>query len=98
MVVLIVAADRQVTIAGVCSLSGVICLSCLVSGSVNCSSMTSLLLVCVLFQVSFVCHVWLVVVFIVAADRQATIAGVCSLSGVICLSCLVSGSVNCSSR
>ena len=34
MVVLIVAAYRQVTIAGVCSLSGVICLSCLVSGSV----------------------------------------------------------------
>ena len=54
---------------------------------------------CVLFQVSlFVCHVWLVVVLIVAADRQVTIAGVCSLPGVICLSCLVSGSVNCSSR
>ena len=53
---------------------------------------------CVLFQVSFVCHVWLVVVLIVALDRQATIAGVCSLSGVICLSYLVSGSVNCSSR
>ena len=53
---------------------------------------------CVLFQVSFVCHVWLVVMLIVAADRQATIAGVCSLSGVICLSCLVSGSVSCSSR
>ena len=51
---------------------------------------------CVLFQVSFVCHVWLVVVLIVAADIQVTIAGVCSLSGVICLSCLVSGSVNCS--
>ena len=53
---------------------------------------------CVLFQVSFVCHVWLVVVLIVAVDRQATIAGVSSLSGVICLSCLVSSSVNCSSR
>ena len=53
---------------------------------------------CVLFQVSFVCHVWLVVVLIVAVDRQATIAGVCSLSGVICLSCLVSGCVKCSSR
>ena len=53
---------------------------------------------CVLFHVSFVCHVWLVVVLIVAADRQVTIAGVCSLSGVICLSCLVSGSVSCSSR
>ena len=52
---------------------------------------------CVLFQVSFVCHVWLAVVLIVAADIQATIAGVCSLSRVICLSCLVSGSVNCSS-
>ena len=48
---------------------------------------------------SFVCHVWLEVVLIVAADRQVTIAGVCSLSGVIiCLSCLVSGSINCSSR
>ena len=53
---------------------------------------------CVLFQVSFVCHVWLVVVLVVAADIQVTIAGVCSLSSVICLSCLVSGSVNCSSR
>ena len=53
---------------------------------------------CVLFQVSFVCHVWLVVLLIVAADRQATIAGVCSLLDVICLSCLVSGIVNCSSR
>ena len=53
---------------------------------------------CVLFQVSLVCHVWLVVVLIVAADRQVTIAGVCSLSGVICLSCLVTGSVNCSNR
>ena len=39
-----------------------------------------LLLVCVLFQVSFVCHVWLVVVLVVAADIQVTIAGVCSLS------------------
>ena len=47
---------------------------------------------------SFVYHVWLVVVLIVAADRQVTIAGMCSLSGVTCLSCLVSGSVNCSSR
>ena len=28
------------------------------------------------------CHVWLAVVLIVAADRQATIAGVCSLPGV----------------
>ena len=37
---------------------------------------------CVLFQVSFVCHVWLAVVLVVAADRQATIAGVCYLSGV----------------
>ena len=53
---------------------------------------------CVLFQVSFVCHVWLVVELIVAADRQVTIAGVCSLSGVISLSYLVSSSVNCSSR
>ena len=53
---------------------------------------------CVLFDVSFVCHVWLVIVLIVAADIQATIAGVCSLPGVICLSCLVSGSANCSSR
>ena len=52
----------------------------------------------VLFQVSVVCHVWLVIVLIVAADIQVTIAGVCSLSGVTCLSCLVSGSVNCSSR
>ena len=52
---------------------------------------------CVLFQVSFVCHVWLAVVLIVAADRQATIAGVCSLSGVTYLSCLVSGSVKYSS-
>ena len=53
---------------------------------------------CVFFQVSFVCHVWLVVVLIVAADRQATIACVCFFLGVICLSCLVSGIVNCSSR
>ena len=37
---------------------------------------------CVLFQVSFVCHVWLAEVLIVATDRQATIAGVCPLSGV----------------
>ena len=38
------------------------------------------------------------VVLIVEADIQATIAGVCSLPCVICLSCLVSGSINCSSR
>ena len=37
---------------------------------------------CVLFQVSLVCHVWLVVVLIVEADRQVTIGGVCSLPGV----------------
>ena len=37
----------------------------------------------VLFQVSFVCHVWSAVVLNVAAERQVTIAGVCSLPGVI---------------
>ena len=41
---------------------------------------------CVLFHVSFVCHVWLAVVLIVAADRQVTSAGVCSLPGVIRMS------------
>ena len=68
-VVLNVAADRQATIAGVCSLPGFTCFS-----------------------------FWLAVVLIVAVDRQATIAGACSLPGVTYLSCLVSGSVNCSSR
>ena len=68
-VVLNVAAERQATIAGMCSLPGVI-----------------------------FCHVWVAVVLIVEADRQVTIVGVCSLSGVTYLSCLVSGSVKCSSR
>ena len=42
------------------------------------------------YCIAVICHVWLAVVLIVAADRQTTIDVVCSISGVYRVSAALS--------